>query len=79
MFVLRQIIEKCSEFGTDSHVLFTNFRHGYESINRHILLEILKEFEFLSKLIKLVKMTLLNSNGRVKIQGNVAYLKILNV
>jgi sorting nexin-29 len=37
IFTVRQIIEKCSEHGTDTHHLFIDFKAEYDSIDRRRL------------------------------------------
>jgi len=37
IFTVRQILEKCSEHGKDTHHLFIDFRAAYGSINRRSL------------------------------------------
>jgi len=70
IFTIRQILEKCSEHGTDTHHLFINFKAAYDSINRHSLYAAMKEMNIPQKLIALVKATMNNTQCREKIQKN---------
>jgi Reverse transcriptase (RNA-dependent DNA polymerase). len=37
IFIVRQILEKCSEYGKDTHYLFIDFKAAYDSTDRHRL------------------------------------------
>jgi len=69
LLTLRCIGEKFYELNVESHLIFIDSKQAYDSINRIYLYEILEEFRIPKKLVKLVKMTLQDSNGKVKIQG----------
>jgi hypothetical protein len=45
---------------------------AYDTINRAELVEIMKEFGIPMKLVRLVKMTLANTNSKVKTQGKLS-------
>ena len=51
------------------HLLFTDIKQAYDSINTTQSYKTSKEFWIPKKLVKLIKMTLQDSNGKVKIQG----------
>lgn len=61
--------EKCFEFNIDFHLLFVDFKQTFDIVNRDQLKTALEGFGFLSKLIRLVQMILLNTNNRVMIGG----------
>ena len=67
LFMLRSILEKNYEFPLDLHLLFTDFKQAYESINTTYLYETLKEFGIPKKLVNLIKITLQDSKGKAKI------------
>jgi hypothetical protein len=65
--MLRCIFEKFNELNLDLHFLFIDFKHAYDSINGTHLYKILKESGIPQKLVNLIKMTLQDANGEVKI------------
>ena len=67
--MLRCIPEKFYELNLDLHLSFIYFKQAYDSINRTYLYEILKEFGIPKKLMYITKMMLQDSDGKVKIQG----------
>jgi sorting nexin-29 len=72
IFCLRMILEKACEYKVDIHQLYIDYKQAYDTINRAELVEILKEFGMPVKLVRLVKMTLVNTNIKVKIQGKLS-------
>jgi hypothetical protein len=69
IFCLRMILEKACEYNVDIHELHIDYKQAYDSTNRAELVEIMKEFGTPMKFARLVKMTLANTNNKVKIQG----------
>ena len=69
IFTLRQTLEKCREYGIETHHLFIDFKAAYDSIHRTELLKALLEFNIPTKLIKLVKLTLTETISMVRVQG----------
>jgi hypothetical protein len=67
--MLKCILENLYELHLDLHLLFTDFNQAYDSIDRTHFYEILKEFRISKKLMNLIRMKLLDSNGKVKTQG----------
>jgi DNA-binding transcriptional regulator PaaX len=63
------ILEKVCEYQVDLHQLYIDYKQAYDTIHRAKLVEIMKEFGISMKLVRLVKMTLTNTNSKVKIQG----------
>ena len=43
IFTLRQILEKCSEHGKDTHHLFIDFKAAYDNIDRRRLYPAMEE------------------------------------
>jgi hypothetical protein len=56
----------------DIHQPYVDYKEAYNSINRAQLIEIMKEFGVLDKLVRLVKMTLESTNNKVKVQGKMS-------
>src|SRR5215475_1633648 len=69
IFCLRTILEKTYEHKVDIHQLYIDYKQAYDTINRTELEEIMKEFGIPSKLVRLTKMTIENTNSKVRIQG----------
>ena len=72
IFILRQVMEKCFEFNTDLHILFVDYKQAFDSVNRVELLNIMEGYGIPKKLIRLVDMTMRDSNARITIAGNVS-------
>jgi hypothetical protein len=51
IFTVRQILEKCSKHGKDTHHLVVDFKAAYDSINRRSLYAAMKEMNIPPKLI----------------------------
>ena len=68
-FCLRMILERACEYKVDIHQMYIDYKEAYDTINRTELVEIMKDFGIPMKLVRLVKMTLANTNSKVKIQG----------
>jgi hypothetical protein len=62
------ILEKVCEHNVDIHQMYIDYQQAYYSINRAELVELMKEVGIPMKLVRLVKMTLANTN-KAKIQG----------
>ena len=69
MHVVRQILEKCYEFGIELHNVFIDFTQAFDKVSRPKIYESLKVLKIPTKLIKLVKTTLTNSRAVVEVQG----------
>jgi sorting nexin-29 len=67
IFCLRMILERTCEYKVDIHQWYIDYKQAYDTINRAELVEIIKEFGIPMKLVRLVKMTLANTNSKVKI------------
>jgi hypothetical protein len=77
--VVRQILEKCYEFGIELHNIFIDFKQAFDKVNRLKLYESLKMLKIPTKLIRLVRMTLTNSRAAVEIyQGRTEVFNIHN-
>jgi len=51
----RQILEKCSQHGKDTHNVFIDFKAAYDSIDRHSLYAAMEEMNIPQKLIVLAR------------------------
>ena len=58
IFILRRMIEKHNKHGLDLHVLFIDFKHAFDSINRKRLFEAMDKMGIPQKLIRLTRMTM---------------------
>jgi hypothetical protein len=77
--VLRQILEKCYEFGIELHNIFIDFKQAFDKVKRPKIYESLKVPKIPTKLIKLVKTTLTNSRAVVEVyQGRTDIFSINN-
>jgi hypothetical protein len=65
--VVRQILEKCYEFGIELHNIFVNFIQAFYKVNKPKLDESLKRLKIPTKLIKLVETTMTNSREVVEV------------
>ena len=75
--VVRQILEKCYEYGIELHNIFIDFKQAFDKVNRQKLYESLKVLKIPMKLIKLVKTTLENSRAVVEVcQGRTEVFNI---
>jgi len=68
IFCLIMILEKAHEYKVGIHQLYIDYKQAYDIINRAELVETMKEFGIPMKLVRLVRMTLTNTNSKVKIQ-----------
>ena len=69
IFMIRQIIEKCCEYNVDIHNIFIDYMHAFYSIKRNKILDPLTQNKIPSKLIRIIKITLENTTGRVKVNN----------
>ena len=69
VFLLKQNLEKCYEHNMDVHMLFIDFKQAFDSINRKKIWTALRSFGISEKLIRLVKETLTETKGRVRIHN----------
>ena len=68
-FILSQMIEKHNEHGLDLHMLFTDFKQAFDSINRGRLFSAMDRMGIPQKLIRLTRMTMRQTKARVKIDN----------
>lgn len=72
VFSLRMILEKFYEFNLPLHQLYIDFKQAFDTINRNYIFDAMAEFGIPRKLIALTKMTLMNTQNKVKIQNKLS-------
>jgi hypothetical protein len=79
IYTVRQILEKCYEFGIELHNIFIDFKQAFDKVNRPKMCESLKLLKIPTKLIGMVKTTLRNSRAVVDVyQGRTQVFNINN-
>jgi hypothetical protein len=58
IYVIRQNYEKCHEYNIELHKLFIDYMQSFDSVNRAMIPDCLKQFSVPNKLINLVKLIL---------------------
>ena len=71
VFILRQSLEKCYEYGIDVNTLFIDYKQAFDSIDQYEVQRSLKSYGILNNLINLIKMTLSETCSKVMV-GNPA-------
>lgn len=71
-FIITQIFEKCYEYMIDIHCLFVDFQQAFDSLDRTQISLRLLDLGIPRKLVNLVNMTLVNTNAKVIIQGELS-------
>jgi sorting nexin-29 len=66
---IRQIIQKSDDKNTETLHLLIDFKAAYDSVDREGLWNLMTEFQFPHKMIRLLKATLQKVQSRVKVQG----------
>lgn len=69
IFTLRQILHRTNEYGVGTHHLFIDFKASYDSINRNQLYQALGELGIPRKLVRLVRMTMNETQCSIRIGG----------
>ncbi|MFX8891336.1 reverse transcriptase domain-containing protein, partial [Acinetobacter baumannii] len=69
IFTLRQILEKKREHDSEVHNLCVDFKKAYDSIHREGLFNIMAEFGFSRKLIRMTAVCLCGVRSRVVSKG----------
>jgi len=72
IFCIRQILEKKWEYNEDVHQLFLDFKEAYDSVRREVLYKILNEFGVPRKLVRLIKMSLIETYSISRVGKNVS-------
>jgi hypothetical protein len=69
MFILRQVFEKYHEYSIDLYNIFVDYTQAFDSVNRNKTIESLMQYDILSKIIRLIGLTLTNRTAKVKINN----------
>jgi hypothetical protein len=72
IFCIRQLLEKKWEYNGAVHQLFVDFKKAYDSVRREDLYNILIEVGILLKLVRLIKMCLIETYSRVQIGSHLS-------
>ena len=72
IFILRQIIGTSYEYKINLHVPFVNFKQFFDSIKRIKVYEILQRTEIPAKLVRLIKIIMEQSEGRIFLENNLS-------
>jgi hypothetical protein len=75
---IKQIYEKCYEYSTDLHNVFVDFKQAFDSVNRSLISECLKEYKTPRKLICPTPLTLKNTTAKVKINNELSETLIVH-
>lgn len=70
IFVMRQSLERCFEYGIDLHILFIDFRQAFDSVNRKMLRIALEDLGVPQKIVRLVLLSLNDFKGKVVLGRN---------
>jgi hypothetical protein len=72
IFSLRQILKKTYEYNIETHYLFVVFMAAYDTVKRSQLYEAMEEFGILRKLIRMTKITMMDSMMQVRVQSTLS-------
>ena len=68
IYTVRQVLSKAWEQDIDIYNIFVDFRQAYDSTVRDKLCNILYEFEIPVKLVRMINLTMANTEAQVRIQ-----------
>jgi sorting nexin-29 len=66
------LLQKTNEYNIMAYHLFIDFKSAYDTVVREKLYEVMKQLKILNKVIRLVKMTMMGTTNRVKIQDDLS-------
>jgi len=72
IFCIRQILEKKWEYNEAAHQQFIDFKKACDSVRREVLYNLLIEFGMAMKLVRLIKMCLIETYSRVRVGQNLS-------
>ena len=72
IFRLRQILEKTKEFDIETHYLLIDFKSAYDTIKTEQLYSAMSEFNIPNKLIRLIRITMGNTQSQIRIQSHLS-------
>lgn len=67
IFIMKELASKYWEYNRDLFIVFIDFTKAYDSIDRSKLWSLMKKFKFSDKIIKLIKLCVNDSKGKVKV------------
>jgi hypothetical protein len=70
IYILKEIIAKNWEYNKDTHLLFIDFHKAFDSVSRNKLWEHMQKYEIPDKLIRLSKLCIAQSRGKIKIEND---------
>jgi hypothetical protein len=70
--IIRQIFEKCYEFGIELHNIFIDFKMAFDKVNRQSIFDCLSVLGIPQKLIRLIKSTMKGLRARVRIGSDLS-------
>jgi hypothetical protein len=79
IFCIRQILEKKWEYNEAVHQLFIDFKKAYDSVRREALYNILAEFGIPKKLVRLIKVCLIETYSSDRVGKNLSRMFIISV
>jgi hypothetical protein len=65
-------MEKCFEFNAVLHILFVDYKRALDNINRTQLLNAMGSYGIPKNLVRLVEMSMKDSDAKITIGGNVS-------
>jgi sorting nexin-29 len=74
IFIVQQILEKMKEFRICTHFFFIDFKSAYDSIDREWVYDDMNELNISEKLIRMVRITMSNTQSQVRLHSNLAVL-----
>jgi len=72
-FTKYTVLEKPQEYNEAVHQLFIDFKKTYDSVRMEVLYNILNEFGIPMSLVRLIKVCLLETYGRVRLGKNLSH------
>jgi hypothetical protein len=75
---IKQIYEKYYEYNIDLHNVLIDSKEAFNSVDRSLISECLKEYKIPRKLIRLTTLTLKNTTAKVKINNELSESLIVN-
>jgi hypothetical protein len=67
--IIRQVFEKCHEFNIELYNTFIDYSRAFDSVYRNKIIECLLEYGVPAKLIRLISLTLIDTNTKIKINN----------
>ena len=78
IYILKEIIAKNWEFNKNTHLLFIDFHKAFDSVIRNKLWEHMQKYGIPDKLIRLSKLCITQSKGKIKIDNDYSEIFRIN-